>query len=93
MSLLNGPVKLHLSRMEVIHGNLMGVQHIPNRTQGESGLLKPLAQLLKRFGLRRTVHMTMCTHSINLNKKLGSVIYQQQTNQAPYLSAGTGGTI
>ena len=79
MGLLNGPVKLHLSSMEIIHGNLMGVQHVPNRAQGESGLLKPLAQLLKRFGLRRTIHMTMCTHSINLNKKLD----QSSINQRP----------
>ena len=75
MSLLNGTIELHLSGMKIIHGHLMGIQHIPNRAQGESGLLKLLAQLLKRFGLRRTVHMTMCTHNINLNKKLKSVIY------------------
>ena len=79
MGLLNGPVKLHLGSMEVIHGNLMGVQRIPNCTQGESGLLEPLVQLLKRLGLRRTVHVTMGTHSINLNKKLN----QLSTNQRP----------
>ena len=79
MGLLDGPVKLHLSSMEIIHGNLVGVQHVPNRTQGESGLLEPLAQLLKRLGLRKTVHMTMGTHSINLNKKLN----QSSTNQRP----------
>ena len=39
MRLLDGPIELHLSSMEIIHGYLMGVQHIPNRTQGESGLL------------------------------------------------------
>ena len=68
MRLLNSLVKLHLSGMKIIHGNLMGVQYIPDGTQGESGLLKPLAQLLKRLGLRRTVHMTMSTHGIDLKE-------------------------
>ena len=66
MHLLDSPVELHLGRMEIIHRNLMGIQHVPNRTQGESGLLQPLGQLLKGLGLRRTVHMTMCTHGIDL---------------------------
>ena len=42
MGLLNGTVKLHLNHMEVIHGDLMGVQDIPHCTQGKGGLLKPL---------------------------------------------------
>ena len=68
MSLLDGAVEFHLSHMEIIHSNLMGIQHVPNRAQGEGGLLKPLAQLLKSLGLRRTVHVTMCTHGINLKE-------------------------
>ena len=43
MRLLDGSIELHLSSMEVIHSYLMGIQYIPNRTQGEGGLLKPLA--------------------------------------------------
>ena len=82
MGLLDGPVEFHLSHMKVIHGNLMGVQHIPNCTKGEGGLLEPLAQLLKRPRLRRTVHTTMSTHSIDL-KEVKSVIYKQETNQTP----------
>ena len=69
MRLLNGPIELHLSSMEIIHGYLMGVQNIPDCTQGEGGLLEPLAQLLKSLGLRRTVHMTMRTHSIDLKEE------------------------
>ena len=68
MSLLNGPVELHLSSMKIIHGHLMGIQYIPNCAQRKGGLLEPLAQLLKCLGLRRTVHMTMCTHGINLKE-------------------------
>ena len=68
MCLLNSLVKLHLSCMEIIHGNLMGVQHVPNCTQREGGLLEPLAQLLKRFGLRGTVYVTMSTHGIDLKE-------------------------
>ena len=75
MRLLNSLVKLHLHSMEVIHGNLMGVQHILNRAQRESRLLEPLAQLFKRLGLRGTVYMTMCTHGVNL-KEAKSVIYK-----------------
>ena len=67
--LLNGPIKRHLSSMEIIHGNLMGVQYVPDHTKGESGLLKPLAQLLERLGLRRTVYVTMSTHGINLKEE------------------------
>ena len=82
MSLLDGSVKLHLSRMEIIHSDLMGVQHIPNRAQRESGLLKPLAQFLKTLGLRGTVNMTMSTHGIDLK---GSEISPlgMRTNQTP----------
>ena len=68
MRLLYGPVEFHLSRMEIIHSNLMGVQHIPNCAQGESGLLEPLAQLLKRLGLRGTVYVTMSPHGIELKE-------------------------
>ena len=68
MSLLNGPVKFHLSRMEIIHSNLVGIQYIPHRTQGESGLLKPLAQLLETLGLGGTVHVTVCTHGVDLKE-------------------------
>ena len=82
MSLLNGPVELHLSSMEIIHSNLMGIQHVPNRAEGESGLLEPLAQLLKSLGLRRTVHMTMCTHGINLKEDKISPL-EGRTNQTP----------
>ena len=92
MRLLNGPVKLHLSHMKIIHGDLMGIQHVPNRTQGESGLLKPLAQLLETLGLRRTVHVTMCTHGINL-KEDESVHRKGGPIKPPYLSTGTGRAI
>ena len=68
MSLLDGPVELHLSHMEVIHGDLMGIQYIPDGAKGESGLLKPLAQFLKALRLRGSVHMTVRTHSINLKE-------------------------
>ena len=68
MGLLNGPVELHLSSMEIIHGHLMGVQDVPHRAQREGGLLEPLAQLLKALGLRRTIHMTMSTHGVNLKE-------------------------
>ena len=82
MCLLNGPIELHLSGMEVIHGYLMGVQYIPNRTQGESGLLEPLTQLLKSLGMRRTIHMTMCTHRIDLKEDEISPL-KLRTNQTP----------
>ena len=68
MGLLDGPIELHLSSVEIIHRNLMGVQYIPDRTQGESRLLKPLAQLLKGLRLGRTVHMSMSTHGVNLKE-------------------------
>ena len=88
MRLLNGPVKLHLSSMEIIHRNLMGVQNVPDHAKGESGLLKPLAQLLKRLGLRRTVHVTMCTHGINL--KEDKLVHRKGGPiKPPYLSTGT----
>ena len=89
MSLLNGPVELHLSSMEIIHGNLVRVQHVPDRAQGEGGLLEPLAQLLKGLGLRRMVHMTMCTHGINL-KEDKSVHNKGGPIKPPYLSTRTG---
>ena len=92
MRLLDGSVKLHLSSMEIIHGNLMGVQHISDRAQGESGLLEPLAQLLKSLGLRGTVHVTMCTHGINL-KEDKSVHSKGGPIKPPYLSTRTGGTV
>ena len=92
MSLLNGPVKLHLSSMEIIHGNLMRVQHVPDRAQGKGGLLEPLAQFLKSFGLRRTVHMTMCTHGIDL-KEDKSVHNKGGPIKPPYLSTRTGRTV
>ena len=66
MSLLNGPIELHLSSMEIIHGNLMRVQHVPNSAERESGLLKPLSQFLETLGLRGTINMTMGTHGIDL---------------------------
>ena len=75
MSLLDGTIELHLSSVEIIHSHLMGIQYIPDCAQRESGLLKPLAQFLKRLGLRRPVHMPMSTHSINL-KEAKSVIYK-----------------
>ena len=68
MRLLNGPVELHLSSMEIIHDNLVGVQHVPDCTEGEGGLLEPLTQLLKGLGLERTVYMTVSPHSINLKE-------------------------
>ena len=88
MSLLDGPVKFHLSCMEIIHSNLVGIQYVPHRTQGESGLLKPLAQLLETLGLGRTVHVTMCTHGINL-KEDKSVHSKGGPIKPPYLSTGT----
>ena len=66
--LLDGPVKFHLGCMEIIHSNLVGIQHVPHRAQRKSGLLKPLTQLLKALGLRGAIHMTMSTHSINLKE-------------------------
>ena len=92
MGLLNSPVEFHLSGMEVIHGNLMGIQHIPNRAQRERGLLKPLAQFLKWLGLRRAVHMTMCIHGINL-KQDKLVHYNRGPIKPPYLSPRTRGTV
>ena len=68
MGLLNGPIELHLSRMKVIHGDLMGVQHIPDGTQRKGGLLKPLTQLLKGLRLRGTIYVTMSTHGIHLKE-------------------------
>ena len=75
MSLLDSTIKFYLSGMKIVHGHLMGIQYIPNRTQRESGLLKPLAQFLEGFGLRRAVHMLMGTHGINL-KEVESVVYK-----------------
>ena len=89
MGFLDGMIKLQLSSMEVVHRYLMGVQNIPHCTQGEGGLLEPLSQLFKRFRLRGPIHMTMCTHSINL-KEVKLVIYKQETNQTLYLSMGAG---
>ena len=68
--------------MEIIHGNLVRIQHVPNRAQGEGGLLEPLAQLLKSLGLRRTVHVTMSTHGINLKEEKISPL-EGRTNQTP----------
>ena len=81
MSLFNGLIKLHLRYMKIIHCDLMRVQNIPNSTQGEHGLLKPLTQFLKGLGLRGVVHVTMGTHSINLERKINqSTITEDQSN-------------
>ena len=66
MCLLNSSVEFHLGCMEIIHGNLMGIQYVPDHTQRKGGLLEPLTQLLKGLGLRETIDMTMGTHGIDL---------------------------
>ena len=81
MRLLNGTIELHLSCMEVIHGNLMGIQYIPHRTQREGRLLEPLAQLLKGLRLRGAVHMTVCTHGVNL--KEGKSVHKKEDQSNP----------
>ena len=83
MGLLNSPIELHLSSVEVIHHHLMGVQDIPDHAQRKGRLLQPLGQLLKSLGLRRTVHMTMSTRGINLKEAKSVIITKDQSRPLP----------